>query len=375
MHLIDTHCHLLNFKFIPDKFLKTRVRIEESVLRKKWARGLAWIYANLPFVKANRLHEYLALFNQDIFRVAEDMDAEMTAANIDLAIPLMMDLATASFGQKPETPYRLQIHYMSRIALKYPGRIMPFVMLDPRRPGSGQMVIKALDKLGFLGVKMYPPLGYHPDPDSIINPPAVNDELQEVYKYCEDNCVPITTHCSPGGAYGSDIYRDIESLPQYTHPSNWVGVLNKYPELYLNLSHGGGRWLHDNSWWPDVLNLIRTFPHVFADVAYHDEALENNTQAKYFKMLSGILATSGVQDRILFATDWPMIRHRWRMQDFVAPFVARLLKPQLQQIAFDNPINFLFCGGKMPKRIQAFYEADDEAKANVPDWLKTKLHY
>lgn len=375
MPVIDTHCHLLNFKFIPDKFLKTRAPFEESVLRKKSARGLAWIIAKLPFVKANRLHEQLALFNRDIFGVAKDMDAEMTAAGIDLAIPLMMDLATASFGQKPETPYRLQVHFMSQIALKYPGRIMPFVMLDPRRPNSAQLVIQALDKLGFLGVKMYPPLGYHPDPDSIINPPAVSGELREVYKYCEDNFIPITTHCSPGGAYGSDIYRDIESLPQFTHPSNWAGVLKKYPNLYLNLGHGGGRWLHKNSWWPDVLHLINTFPHVFADVAYHDGALEIKTQVEYFKILTGILAIPGVQDRILFGTDWPMIRHRWRMKDFIAPFTARLPKPQMQQIAFDNPIKFLFYGGKMPQRIKSFYEANDEAQAKVPDWLKENLHY
>ncbi len=260
---------------------------------------------------------------------------------------------------------------------------MPFVMLDPRRPGSGQMVIKALDELGFLGVKMYPPLGYHPDPDSIINTDEVNLELAKVYQHCQKECIPITTHCSPGGAYGSDIYRDTESLPQYTHPSNWAGVLQKYPsnwagvlqkypDLYLNLGHGGGRWLHKNSWWPDVLNLINTFPHVFADVAYHDGALESKTQNNYFKMLAGILTTPGVQNRILFGTDWPMIRHRWRMEDFIAPFIAKLTAPQMKQITSDNPLRFLFCGGKIPDRIISFYKDNGKTASDLQDWL-TKL--
>jgi len=34
MDIINVHCHLLNFKFVPDTFLQTRAPIREALLRK-----------------------------------------------------------------------------------------------------------------------------------------------------------------------------------------------------------------------------------------------------------------------------------------------------------------------------------------------------
>ena len=165
--IIDVHSHLLNFKFIPDSFFRTRAPFREKLLRRWFFKPLYYIIAALPWRRYTRLPEYQRIMNQDILEVAKIMIDEMDTAGIQLAIPLMMDLKVASFGEMAETPYAVQVIWLSEIALKYPARIMPFIMFDPRREGAADLVKRALDELGFLGVKMYPPLGYHPDPESI----------------------------------------------------------------------------------------------------------------------------------------------------------------------------------------------------------------
>ena len=241
MNIINVHCHLLNFKFVPDTFLQTRAPIREALLRKSGLRFFARLLTALaPGKKYDRLDEVLKLLKRDIEKVAKALIEEMDKAGIAFAVPLMMDLETASFDDRPEFPYTFQIVLMSQLAMKRPDRMLPFVMCDPRREGAADLVIRCLEELGFLGVKMYPPLGYHPDPSTIHNEPRVNGELEKLYAYCEQNTVPITAHCSPGGAYSKDLMRGEKVRHEYTKPASWAGVLEKHPSLYLNLAHFGG---------------------------------------------------------------------------------------------------------------------------------------
>ncbi len=198
--IIDVHSHLLNFKFIPDSFFKTRLPFQERFIRSRLTRWLVHIWAALPFPKEGDLYyQYLKIMKMDIDQVAEVMKKEMEAAGISLTIPNMMDLEVASFGIPPETPYRVQVQCLSDIARANPGLIIPFIMFDPRRENAGKLVTDALERYGFLGVKMYPPLGYHPDPDSIMNEPRDNDELRAVYQYCDKENVPISPPIAPPG--------------------------------------------------------------------------------------------------------------------------------------------------------------------------------
>ena len=211
---INVHCHLLNFKFVPDSFFKTRAGVREKLLRCKLthhlARCLIFIF-NLfrgPDKRYDKLHQVLAILNKDIHEVAkifvdETKMKELEEAEIVLSTPLMMDLEIASLKMKPECPYRYQVKLISDIAIKYPGKIMPFIMVDPRRRLATELIVRALEEMGFLGVKMYPPLGYHPDPSSICNDDEINHELEKIYKDCEKNSIPITTQCSQGGAYSA----------------------------------------------------------------------------------------------------------------------------------------------------------------------------
>jgi predicted TIM-barrel fold metal-dependent hydrolase len=378
--IIDVHSHLLNFKFIPDSFFRTRAPIREKLIRRRFLKPLYYIIAALPWLRRyKRLPQYLRLMNRDISEVAEDMIREMKDADIQLTIPLMMDLKAASFGEMAETPYAVQVTWLSEIALKYPGRIMPFIMFDPRREGAAELVKHALDKLGFLGIKMYPPLGYHPDPESIINNPDANAQLEEVYQHCNEQQVPITAHCSWGGAYGSAIMRHKESFPLFTSPNQWKRVVEKYPGLRLSFGHFGGHWLEpERSWLGEAIQLMEDHTNVFADVSYHHEGLEGHTSRAYAAILRDeVMANEKIRERVMFGTDWPMGRHTWTMKEYCNLYLYKygdLDEPDIEALVHDNAMRFLFAGS-FPQRLKDFYgDRFDAIPADEkPQWVRELL--
>jgi len=356
---INVHCHIINFQFIPDTFFKTRAPFREWLYRSSLTRWLARIITFLiPGSEYDRLHEFLSIFKKDINEVAEILLREMKEANIKLSIPLVMDLEYASFNTKPEVPFRHQIQLISQIALQYPGQLLPFVMVDPRRPDAADMITEALERLGYLGVKFYPPFGHHPYHKSFYNEPHVNEELNKIYTYCHQNKIPITTHCTIGGAYGSEVmkYRELEK--ELTKPSNWRQVLEDFPELHLNLAHFGGDFLDiekPTSWSYEIKQMIEEFDNVYTDLSYSNKALERETTEQYFQQLNTVLEeNSKSKERILFGTDWSMTRHTWTEAEYIAPFNRELNRDTMNQIAVRNPMKFLFPANIIPERINKF---------------------
>ena len=286
MKIINSHCHLITFRFIPNSFFKTRhFLLQEWMLNNGITRGISNILTKLiPGKKYNLFHQQLKIMKKNIYDQTKAYIQEMEEADeIVMATPLMMDLEIASSKEKPEISYLSQINIISDIGLQYPGKIMPFVMIDPRREDAAELTIKSFEEYGFLGLKMYPPLGYHPDPTSICNKSKVNDELSKIYSYCNEHFIPITTHCSKGGAYSSELISAEEARQLYTNPSSWKYVVDKYKNLKLNFAHFGGDLLEidkSKSWSSIIVQMIHDFPNVYTDLSYHDDGLQKKTKKK-----------------------------------------------------------------------------------------------
>ncbi len=361
--IIDVHCHILNFDFVPDGFFKTKAPVREWMLRRKWTWALARGMTRLiPGAEYNRLDEVLKILDKKIDKVALALKAEMEDTGIRASVPLMMDLKQASGGRPFDIEYEDQIILISRIARAHPGTFFPFIMIDPNRPYSYARTVEALEKRGFLGVKMYPPLGYHPDPDLFYNERHVSAELDALYDYCESEDIPITAHCSRGGAYADDLMAAKPLREVYTRPRAWAGVLKRHPRLRLNLAHFGGDMLGPpagDSWFHEALELLSGHPNLFLDVSYHDEALTKTTAKPYFELLVKLLDNaSPARERILLGTDWPMTRHTWTLDEYLRPFrdPKNLPEPLFRQLACVNPKRFLFPSG-LPDRLKVFYES------------------
>lgn len=168
---------------------------------------------------------------------------------------------------------------------KYKDMVFPFLIVDPRREGILEYALENVgkDKL-FIGVKLYCPTGYSPTDPLLYGPEG---ERGGIYAFCEDNGIPITTHNSDGGfatlakrvLVSGHIYvnGEIQHLDKeyvnfstsilgkdavyeravtLNHPQLWRKVVEKYPNLILNLAHfGGGEQLGGAVDHPDVPEL------------------------------------------------------------------------------------------------------------------------
>ncbi len=375
--VINVHAHLINFRFIPDSFdfkvllenlRKFSVKVTETAIR----------FLQVPLavagslVGANWLYEFIDLMAQDDITVqAARYLREMDEARVSCSAILMMDLEQAC-AKEGQVAYEDQVLAVHR-AVNLPAnrdRMLPFIMFDPRRRVSDAWRRRldgrpldsfvdfckyAVEVLGFAGIKMYPPLGYHPGfHDHQFNSSDANDALKALYDWCQADRVPITTHCSLGGAYSTKVI-DQHQEKELGRPDNWEDVLSVYPNLVLNLAHYGGTWQTypeqedtAHQWRQTIRRLIETYDQVYTDVSCNETALLPAKSGYYFTELRADLDRDKLGDRILFGTDWPMFYHSWNEPQFTEPFVKKLSGDQFRKLSCDNPRRFL--GDRLPGR-------------------------
>lgn len=151
----------------------------------------------------------------------------------------------------------------------YKDMVYPFLAVDPRRPG---IVKYAMENVGkgklFIGVKLYCPNGYSPTDPLLYGPEG---EKGGIYAFCEENGIPVTAHNSDSGfatfsksvkisgdihfqgqlhklnnellTFNTSIFEKHaiqERALTLNHPLIWRKVVEKYPNLILNLAHFGG---------------------------------------------------------------------------------------------------------------------------------------
>lgn len=150
----------------------------------------------------------------------------------------------------------------------YKSKVFPFLAVDPRRDGIADYARKNMGKgKPFIGMKLYCPNGYSPTDPLLFGTKGKRDGL---YAFCEDNGIPVTAHNSDGGfatlsksvfvngfiqvngqlheindrlVFNTSILQKhaiYERALTLNHPLIWGKVVEKYPNLILNLAHFGG---------------------------------------------------------------------------------------------------------------------------------------
>lgn len=383
---INVHCHILNFQFVQDSMIRILSKIPERLADQDWFAAVAgYLTATMPGRDYDRLKEMLKIYGMPIDQVARRyLNSEMKEAGIDVCTPLLMDVETCF--QRPDlrgnVPYPDQIDLISAEAARYPWRIFPFVMFDPRRPGGFEMVRLALEAKGYLGVKLYPALGYHP-----LVPRGAKDkaaqELRRLYEYCGQRQIPLTVHCSTGGAYATPTERRERDIWPHTEASNWMPLLQEFG-LCVNFAHFGGDDWNENeasrvqscSWKRTIQNLMRFCRstgrgRVYADLSFHDMALRDSTRKAYFEELNRILAQPECAEAVLFGTDASMITHTWTEAEFIAPF-RRHIKGEdaRRRVFYSNPRTFLFGpAGRIPDTYVRFLRKQNPTAFTQLPWF------
>ncbi|MEM1182592.1 MAG: hypothetical protein AAGM22_29875, partial [Acidobacteriota bacterium] len=303
----------------------------------------------------------------------------------DAVVPLMMDLtdgvADVAGLARTETKFHRQLVETSDMVLAYPGRVLPFVKVNPLRPDHLEIMRDALEHRGFLGVKLYPSLGYRLD----------SGEMDAVYDYCQRHSVPILVHTNRSGFVGEPGVSNF-----FPDPEVWrLHILPRFPHLKVCLAHFGGssamgapvgadptafpETADGPSWGHRIAELLRDdrFPNIYADVAFHRIGMESEENfVNYFTRLKALLDAPSTGERILFGTDFWLIRPRLRESSHWRYFERGLeTDVRFRRLSVDNPASFLGLPGGGGRNaavghyVRFILQQKNRLKATPAPWL------
>ncbi|THK36413.1 amidohydrolase [Ensifer sp. MPMI2T] len=266
-------------------------------------------------------------------------DAKRQGFKVELLTPALVDYDEWLFEDVTRSPLGKQMEVMDYVSRR-PDRpaVHGYIGFDPLREvayrthAKGATVSslatarRALTEHGFVGVKLYPPMGFRasgnrgPYPQRTVDRLGfrpdrhLDDALDDLYELCVELDAPILAHGYSSNGSGPD-YADRGD------PAYWIPVFKKYPSLRVCLAHFGRfdarsegrkeRPLPEGSWEWALGEFIRTNPRqaVFADISYFSEALSDKSEVR------GPLANSFKRwmkefdpraEHLIFGTDWIM---------------------------------------------------------------------
>jgi uncharacterized protein len=401
--ITNAHIHVFDARCAPDRFFLVLpvgvVRLIARPLRSflmsqpgiDLINGLAkWTSTLHDKGKISRFLAFTKIgaerSQDDVFQMALKAGKQYDASVRLIGLTLNMDY----MDSEPSDPlnyknYATQLEEVKNIKRNSPRHFFPFLCIDPRHKTGTELRDWVRDQLTdgfehkgklypyFYGLKIYPALGFFPfDP-----------ALEEVYAYAEEYGIPIMTHCTRGGSQyiGKHIQQLIPKEPAvmlstseaakafgeikkrideyyekgwiknnsfgnndkacdlFTHPQNYIPVLEKFPKLKICIAHMGGEGefytddeLHYTNWlnqrkaknafkdlaeirgidkerWVDHLQrMMCTYTSLFTDISYTVSYFENARIVVQLQQFANApdLNKKPLGHRILFGTDFFM---------------------------------------------------------------------
>ena len=203
----------------------------------------------------------------------------------------------------------------------------PWRQIVDREAGNSNTALDlakwAVRDMGFVGVKLYPALGFRPSGNAgagltfperakaVRNFPAKLDAaLEELFAWAEAERVPIMTHCmnSQGAA---------EGYAERSHPDHWRPVLRRHPQLRVNLAHLGGILpispANSVPWESRIGALMAAAPNsAFADIGYMSEVIEGaatpERRSEIIRRLKEFRQSFDPRvQRMMYGSDWLLL--------------------------------------------------------------------
>jgi len=202
-----------------------------------------------------------------------------------------------------------------------------------------------ISKLGnqtFAGIKVYPPNGFDTLPK---NGTTEREKVELLYKKCDDNHIPIITHCGGNGfrTVGGKKYRKLRD------PERWRQVLIKHKNLKVCFAHFGRdiKFIFPDKYTLAIIDLIDDFDNVYADISFY------GCKKSYFEKLIKLIKKKAGDDeekynkilsRILYGSDFPMNLFKSdNYSDYIKAFSEWDDDESIKKaLCEDNPQKFLF---------------------------------
>lgn len=284
-----------------------------------------------------------------------------TYPEVDLFIPLMVDLDLWLNDSAETTAHERVERFMDPLIERFAGRIHPFVAFDPerqRRHGDAlELVRDALENRGFIGVKLYPPAGFSASGNDA---PGLDTALEQLYAFCEAEEVPIAAHCNDSGAQAAP------GRGRLSHPKYWQPVLAAHPNLRLNLAHFGGEddlaRNADRSWAFEIAEMMSRYRNVYGDTGHHSIVHNRQIRERFFERLHELYRRHpAARERFLFGTDWHMIVREQDYRDYLGRYrefyVEQFGEGECEGFLGGNAVEFLGLrqGGGNRSRLTDYY--------------------
>lgn len=319
-------------------------------------------------------------------------------------------------GKKTPSSIPQQIQLMGEIAKLSSGVVNYFAPYCPLRHvawDSGQTVNNfdpleqeksAIEMHGALGVKIYPPMGFALWGNEALqksNPnlwrdreflpeirkdvefgKKLDEKLASLYRYCEENNVPIMAHTAISNLSDShfNVIFNFDSLNKL--------VTTDYPSLKISFGHFGGfGWANDKNEgenknqanpaiWPELVNTMSNSANnnLYVDTGFFSAALGN--EIKFKKSLRDLLSKNPfLANKMLYGTDWKMLVTEEKTKDYLQTFERILHNPEIekfvsstqrQNILGKNGAAYLglYAGSISRTRVERFYQNQVQ-----PHWI------
>lgn len=350
--MYDIHCHIFNHECVPNGFLKVRLPFTDRFLT--FLENVTGIFGKLfDNDDISNTSYFLNMFKQDMPYIYRKLLSYFP----DNAVfcPLTMDMH--GIRGKQTFSFQQQIKFTLELQNEYPSKLIPFLCLNPRNPRMDEYFHRYINfyslNNGFWGVKIYPAMGYLPS----------DPRLMSIFSICDTFGIPITTHCSKAIVKTTDhrlknikgmkldaggnvdefcikskwFWREKDYSKFFNHPKNWEVVLNKFPTLKLNFAHFGGFEQGDNTWYVRILDMMKRYPNVYADVSY---ILGDYDKLESLRSL--ITSCDVAWTRTLYGTDYYMIVLKDHFRMIKNMFETQMGDLIMHQISQQNPRRFLF---------------------------------
>ncbi|RJG08533.1 amidohydrolase family protein, partial [Massilia cavernae] len=185
---------------------------------------------------------------------------------VDLAVASMVDFDWwLAKGAATPTPLSEQTELMTEMSVLLGGRVHGFVAycpfrelrtLDAQGVGDGmRMVKRAIEERGFIGVKLYPPMGFaawgntgknvwagkrslHASAAAPDFGQRLDAAMASLFRYCVEKDVPIMAHTN----HSNGPYPEFKALAGSEY---WKLALDKFPGLRVSFGHFGDTDLED----------------------------------------------------------------------------------------------------------------------------------
>ncbi len=427
IHVFNIDCAPKRLLMIlPQKFVRKNAVLIRRLLDSKGGRKtiqfMFRLFAKKEAKSRTELDKIIAFLNVgtsvsqlQVFETALDAGRRYDAEVKIVALTLNMDYMDSepSNHKKIDT----QLEEVKDIKRYYPNHFYPFLCVDPRHKSADALLnwVKGYTEYGFekggklhtyfSGIKLYPALGFFP----------FDKKLAETFAYAERYGLPIMTHCTRVGSQyvgdnieslmprapfkpdmilpniqsdyckksieellarierfyaagkvkNSKIGSNDDACDLFSHPQNYINLLEKFPNLKICLAHMGGtseffmedelkdnnyedylevRKLDGYSWFHLIKEMMIIYPNLYTDISYTLSDFHKKDVLKYFVEFLNTKDNSGrfLGKRVLFGTDFFMTEQEQRERELYDDFLGRAeLIDWIPDITKNNANNFL----------------------------------